>query len=81
MFEELEEDKELKESHKKRIWMGACIIAALVVVGAIVYVISGRRAKAPVQVQRPAPAAQKVAPDALRDLKLVRAVMGKDVRG
>lgn len=81
MFEELEEDKELKESHKKRIWMGACIVAALVVVGAIVYVMSGSRAKTPVRVQPPAPAGQTVAADALRDLKLIRAVMGKDPSG
>jgi hypothetical protein len=81
MFEELEADKEMKQSRKKRIWLGACIIAALVVVGALVYVMSGPRAKTPVQVKPAAPTAPTVAPDALRDLKLIRAVMGKDVSG
>ena len=82
MFEELEEEeKEKKQSRKKRLWIGACIVAALVVVGALVYVISGPRAKTSVRVQPPIPAGQTVAADALRDLKLVRAVMGKDVSG
>jgi hypothetical protein len=81
MFEELEEEKEKKQSRKKRLWIGACIIAALVVVVALVYVISGPRAKTPVRVQPPAPAGQTVAADALRDLQLVRAVMGKDPSG
>jgi hypothetical protein len=82
MFEELEEEeKEKTQSRKKRLWIGACIIAALVVVIALVYVISGPRTKAPVRVQPRAPAGQTAAADALHDLRLVRAVMGKDVSG
>ena len=82
MFEELEaEEREKQASRKKRIWMSAYIIAAVVVVVALVYVILGPRAKTAVRVQSPAPAAKKAPPDPVHDLKVVHAVMGKDVSG
>jgi hypothetical protein len=82
MFEELEEEeKEKKESRKKRIWISAVIIAALVVIGTLVYVVSRPRAGTGVRTPSPTPAAQAGPPDALRDLQVVRAAMGKDVTG
>jgi hypothetical protein len=82
MFEELEEEeREKKESRKKRIWISAVIIAALVVIGTLVYVVSRTRAKTPLRVQSPTSTAQAVPPDPVRDLQVARAVMGKDVTG
>jgi len=82
MFEELEaEEREKQASRKKRIWISAYIIAAVVVVLALVYAISRARAKTPVRVQSPAPAAKTAPPDPLHDLKVVHAAMGKDVSG
>jgi hypothetical protein len=82
MFEGLEaEEREKQASRKKRIWISVYIIAAVVVVVALVYVMSRARAKTPVRVQAPAPAAKAAPPNALRDLKVVHATMGKDVSG
>jgi len=82
MFEELEEEeREKKESRKKRMEISALILAGLVVIGMLVYVVSRIRAKTPLRVQAPTPAAQAVPPDPVRDLQVARAVMGKDVSG
>jgi hypothetical protein len=82
MFEELEqEEKELREAGKKRMEISAVIIVALVVIGALAYVIIRPRATTPPSTASPVAATKAPPPDALRDLKLVRAVMGKDVSG
>jgi hypothetical protein len=82
MFEELEkEEGEEKESRKKLLWMSALVVAALVVVGILVYVIARPRTRTPVSVQSAAPAGQAAPADPVKDLQIVRALMGKDVTG
>jgi hypothetical protein len=82
MFEELEEEeKEKKESGKKRLEISAVIIVALVVIGTLAYVLLRPRATTPPSTASPAAATEAAPPDALRDLQVVRAVMGKDVTG
>lgn len=81
MFEELEEAGEKKQSRRKQVWISASVIAALVVVVALVYVISRPRATTPVPVKSAAPAGQAAPPNAVRDLQLVHARMGKDFTG
>ena len=81
MFEELEnEEKEEKQERKKVAQMAIYIVAALVVVTVIVYLVSGRQAKAP-QPVKSAAAASKPAPDPVTDLHLIHAAMGKDPWG
>jgi hypothetical protein len=82
MFEELEEEeKEKKESGKKRMEISAIIIVALVVIGTLAYVGLRPRTGTSERMPAAAPSAQATSPDALRDLQVVRAVMGKDVTG
>ncbi|MBZ5515782.1 MAG: hypothetical protein LAN62_13250 [Acidobacteriia bacterium] len=81
MFEELkEEERGEKEEQTKLIRMTAIVVGALVVVAAIVYFATGlgRKAAAPV---KPAAAVKQAAPNPVQDLKLVRAVMGRDPSG
>ena len=81
MFEELEkEEKGQKEERKRLIRMMAYIVAALIVVGAIVYIASRGHSKSSQPVQAVA-AARQTAADPVKDLKIVRAVMGKDPTG
>jgi hypothetical protein len=83
MFEELQqEEKELKEMRRHQIWISGIIVVALVVLGGAVFLITKPFAKkAPVAAETSAPAAKEAAPDPVRDLQVVRAVMGKDVSG
>lgn len=83
MFEELEqEDKELKEMRKKQIKICTGIVIALIVlVGAVILINKPFSKKAAVTAQTSAPAVKEPPPDAIRDLQVVRAVMGKDVTG
>jgi len=81
MFEELEEEeKGEKEERNKLVRMTAYIVGALVIVGAIVYIASRGHAKISPTVQ-PVTAARQTAPDPANDLKIERAVMGKDPSG
>jgi hypothetical protein len=81
MFEELEkEEKEQKQERTKIIWITAIVVGILVVVLGGVYITSRSQPKAPQAVKAPV-AAPKTPPDAVRDLQLVRAVMGKDPTG
>jgi len=69
-----------KESPRKQVWVITASIAALAVVGVLLYTLARPRPKASVSVPTGGPS--QVAPaDAPRDLELVRAVMGKDVTG
>jgi hypothetical protein len=83
MFEVLQqEDKELRQTRKKLVWMSAVVVVVLVVIGAVVYKISKPHlTAAPEAAQTAAPAAKEGAPDPIHDLQVVRAVMGKDVTG
>jgi hypothetical protein len=81
MFEELEkEQREQKEETKKLTRITVIIVSVLVVVGAIVYITSRPRSKAP-QTVNTAGASSQSAPDPVKDLKIVRAIMGKDPTG
>jgi len=81
MFEELDkEEREEKEETKKLLKITAYIVGALVIVGAIVYIASRGPAKSP-QAGQSVTAAAQTAPDPVKDLKIVRAVMGKDPTG
>jgi len=81
MFEELEqEEREEKEERKKLLRMTAYILSALVVVGGIVYLVSRGHAKPTSPVQS-ITAARQTTPDPVKDLKVVRAIMGKDSTG
>jgi hypothetical protein len=78
MFEQLEEEeKGKKQERKKLVQMTAYIVAALVVVIVIVYLVSGRKAEVPQPAKSPV-AASKPAPDPVKDLHLIHALMGKD---
>jgi len=82
MFEELEEEeREKKEARKKQIRMSAIIIGAVVIVGALGYVIWRPRPKMQASAQAPAATRQTPSADPVHDLKLVRAIMGKDTSG
>jgi len=83
MFEELlkEEQREERQERKKLVQMTAYVVAALVVVGAIIYLASGRHARAGQPLTSAAAAALQTPPDAVRDLKLARVRMGKDSTG
>jgi hypothetical protein len=82
MFEELEqEEKEEKESRNRLLRDSAIVIGVLVVIGAIAYMVWRPAAVAPTKVSAPAPVAEVGPPDATRDLKLDRVVMGKDPTG
>jgi hypothetical protein len=80
MFEELEkEQKEEKQERTKIVWMTAIVVGILAVVAAGIYLIkpqpkATKVARAPV-------AAPKTPPNAVHDLQIVRAVMGKDPTG
>ena len=82
MFEELEqEEREEKESRKRLMRDSALVIGALVVLGALAYVIwrpSAKPAPNPPSTAQTVPADP---PSATRDLEIVKAVMGKDVSG
>jgi hypothetical protein len=81
MFEELEkEERGEKEERNKLFQITAYIVGALIVVGAIVYLTSRGHSKSTPPVQSVA-AARQTAPDPVKDLKIVRAVMGKDPTG
>ena len=81
MFEELEhEEQEQKEETRKLTWITAIIVGVLVVVGGIVYFTSRPKAKAP-QAATTVAAKPHAAPDPVNDLKIVRAIMGKDPTG
>jgi hypothetical protein len=83
MFEELqEEEKELKEMRKHQIWISAAIIFALAVIGTLVFVVQKPIPnKSPLNAQSALPAGKLAPPNPVRDLEVVRAVMGKDVTG
>src|SRR5512141_2574934 len=82
MFEELEqEEREEKESRKRLMRDSAVVIGALVILGALAYVIwrpSAKPAPNPPSTAQTVPADP---PSATRDLEIVKAVMGKDVSG
>jgi hypothetical protein len=81
MFEELQnEEKQEKEEAKKLTWITVIIVSVLVVVGAIVYITSRPKPKATVAAQTAA-ATPHAAPNPVADLKIVRAIMGKDPTG
>jgi hypothetical protein len=82
MFEELEEEeREEKESRKRLLRDSALIIGALVVIGAISYLIWRPAASPSAKAPHPSPVAEAGPPDATRDLQVVRAEMGKDPSG
>ena len=82
MFEELEqEERDEKESRNRLLRDSAIIIGALLVIGAIAYVIWRPAPVASTKASVPTPAAKVGPPDATRDLKLDRVVMGKDPTG
>ena len=81
MFEELEqEEREEKQEVHKLLRITAYILSALVVVGGIAYIVSRGHAKPTPPVQSVA-AERQAAPDPVKDLKIVRAIMGKDPTG
>jgi len=81
MFEELQqEEREQKEETKKLTWITVIIVGALVVIGAAVYLTSRPKPKAP-QAAKTVAATTQAAPDPVNDLKIVRAIMGKDPTG
>jgi uncharacterized protein YpmB len=76
MFEAVQDKKEASTS---RLWISIVVIVVLVVVGAVMYTMSKSTAKGPAS-----GAAAVAAPtnaDAVKDLKIVRATMGKDRDG
>jgi hypothetical protein len=81
MFEELEkEEKEEKQERTKIIWITAIVVAILAVVVAGIYITSRSQPKATKVTKAPV-AAPKTPADPVRDLQIVRAVMGKDPTG
>jgi len=81
MFEELEEEERgKKEERNKLLRMTAYLVGAILVVGAIVYIASRGHSKTSQPVQSLA-AARQTAPNPVNDLKIVRAIMGKDPSG
>jgi len=81
MFEELQEEQRQEKAEAKKItWITIIIVCVLVVVGAVVYLTSKPQSKAPQPVQTVA-ATPQTAPDPVKDLKIVRAIMGKDPPG
>jgi hypothetical protein len=84
MFEELQkEEQEEKEERNKTVKITAIIVGILVVVALVVYLGSRGHANT-AQSAQPAPAAAaagKTPADAVKDLQIVRAVMGKDPTG
>lgn len=76
MFEAVEDKKEASTS---RLWVSILIVVVLAVVGTVIYMMSKAPAKGPAS-----GAAAVAAPtnaDAVKDLKIVRATMGKDRDG
>ena len=81
MFEELEkEEKGEKEERNKLLLMMAYIVGGLIIVGVLAYFLTRGSSKTAQPVQAVA-AARQTAPDPVKDLKIVRAVMGKDPTG
>ncbi len=81
MFEELEkEEKGEKEERNKLLLMMAYIVGGLIIVGVLAYFLTRGSSKTTQPVQSVA-AARQTAPDPVKDLKIVRAVMGKDPTG
>jgi len=81
MFEELEkEEKGEKEERNKLLLMMAYIVGGLIIVGVLAYFLTRGSSKTAPPVQSVA-AARQTAADPVKDLKIVRAVMGKDPTG
>jgi hypothetical protein len=81
MFEELqEEERQQKAETKKLTWITVIIVSVLVVVGAVVYLTSRPKSKAP-QAAKTVAVKPHAPPDPVNDLKIVRAIMGKDPTG
>ncbi len=70
-----------KQTNMNRLWISIFLIVALAVVGTVLYTMSKRTAEgpAPATASVAAPAPGKA--DAVHDLKVVRATMGKDSTG
>lgn len=83
MFEEFEkeEEREEKESRMRLMRDSVLVIGALVVLGALAYVIWRPSAKPAPTTQSTAQAVPAGPPDPTHDLEIVKAVMGKDVSG
>ncbi|MFZ0963087.1 MAG: hypothetical protein WAO35_19655 [Terriglobia bacterium] len=84
MFEELEkEERGEKEERNRMFWITAILVGALLIVGAIVYIASRGHSKVsqPVQSVQSAAGPRETAPDPVKDLKIISAVMGKDPSG
>lgn len=76
-----EPPQDKSESRSGKVWIGASIIAALVVVVTLLYMMSRPGPKAPARVQSPTPAPNAPPPDPVHDLQIIRASMGRDTTG
>ena len=84
MFEQFDaEEKGQKEERNKLLRMTAIIVCVVAIVGGIIYIATRGHAKSSAPAAKPAPAAQAPAgpADPVKDLYIVRAVMGKDPSG
>jgi hypothetical protein len=72
--------EEQKESPTKQVWVIVVIIAAVVVVGVVLYTLVRPGPKAPATAGAGGPS-QAATADGLHDVEVVSAVMGKDVTG
>lgn len=84
MFEELEkEQKGDQEERSRMLRITAILVVAILVIGAIVYVATKGHTKPaqPVQPVQSAAGPKQTTPDAVKDLKIISAVMGKDPTG
>jgi hypothetical protein len=70
-----------KESSGSKFWIAALLVVALAVVGVVLYKISTPAAKGPAPASVGTAVKPSGPPDAVHDLKILRAVMGKDQTG
>jgi len=82
MFEEFEaEEKGQAQERNKLMIITVIILGVIAVVGAIVYLSSGSHAKTAQSAPVAGAAVSQAAADPVKDLRIVKAVMGKDASG
>ncbi len=79
MFEQIEEEQ--KEERREEFRMGVVVVICLLIAIALTYAYFRMRPQAPSRVEAAGKVEPASTPDALRDLEIVKAVMGKDVSG
>ena len=73
--------EERKEAGRRRLWIGASVVVVLLVLGALVYLVRQPGAQAPPPVPSAAATPAASGADPIRDLRVIRASLGKDRTG